>query len=437
MRGSIERMALERSKPTPAIRRLAASRFISLAGTQAAYIALLALVYDRSHGSGSWLAASLVAALAARVAVSPWAGSLGDRFDRRRVMIASDIAAAACFLAIAQTGSLIALVALSAAASIAEAPFSPASSALLAMVVSDDRRGWANGAVSASSSAGMLIGAAFGGLLVSTLGAAFAFEANAASFLLSAALVYSVKGRFVVDRQDGDEHHGVLAGVRFVASQRVLRTATMSVGLVVLGLGMVNVAELPLFLAIGAGKTGYGIGIAAWSAGAIITGRLAVHVVGWKAERLGLIIGCLAVAVVIGLSGSVGVFAVIAPLFVLGGVANGLVNIALVLSVQRWAPAAVQSRVMAACEAAINAAIGLSLAVGGLLLGPLGPRGVFVLAGTMGALATAAALRLPGDSSPIAPLPESVTPANNTHEPPSRLTPLPPGVWAEPASRLP
>jgi MFS family permease len=139
-------MAPERPAPSQRWRRLAASRLISLGGTQAAYIALLAPAYDRSHGSGSWLAAALIAALAARVAVSPWAGSLGDRFDRRRVTTASDVAAAACFLVIAQAGSLVALVALSAAASIAEAPFSPASSALVAMIVPTERRGWANGA---------------------------------------------------------------------------------------------------------------------------------------------------------------------------------------------------------------------------------------------------------------------------------------------------
>jgi MFS family permease len=419
-------MAAEPPDAEPYIRRLVASRLISLTGTQASYIALLAVVYHRSHGSGSWLAATLIAALAARVAASPWAGSLGDRFDRRRVMIGSDLCAAVCFIAIAQTDSLTGLVVLSAAAGIAEAPFSPASSALVAMLVSDERRGWANGAISASSSAGMLMGSAFGGLLVATVGTTVAFQANAASFLLSAALIYSVKGRFVVEELDVDsDHHGVLRGVRLVASQRVLRTAAVSVGLVALGLGMANLAELPLFLAIGAGQTGFGIAVAAWAAGAIVSGRLATRIVGWKAERLGLICGCLLLATVVGLSGFLPLFAVIAPLFVLGGLANGLVNVALVLTVQRWTPPAVQSRVMAACEAIINAGIGLSLGVGGLLLAPLGPRGVFMLAGAVGVLATITAFRLPGDSSPIAPLPERVASVAETREPPNRLTALP------------
>lgn len=292
-----------------------------------------------------------------------------------------------------------------------------------------ERRGWANGAVSASSSAGMLIGAACGGLLVATSGAAVAFQANAASFLLSAALVYSVKGRYVVELDGSERQRGILAGVRLVASQPILRIAAVSVGLVALGLGMANLAELPLFLAIGAGKTGYGIAIAAWSAGAIVSGRLAGFVVGWSAERLGLITGCLLLTTVVGLSGLIPTFAVVAPLFVLGGLANGLINVALVLTVQRWATPSVQSRAMAACEATINTAIGLSLGAGGLLLGPLGPRGVFVLAGAMGAVATMLAFRLPGDSSPIAPFPEQVRQDTHKPRPPNQLRALPSGAW--------
>ena len=248
-------MANESLDADRAIRRLAASRLISLAGTQAAYIALLALVYDRSHGSGSWLAAALIAALVARVVVSPWAGSLGDRFDRRWVMIASDLAAAACFVAIVHTGSLAGLVVLAAAAAIAETPFSPASAALLVMIVPEQRRGWASGLVAAGSSTGLVVGSAVGGVLVAAFGPAVAFEVNAASFVVSAVLVSTIGGRYVVEAGESGDDHGVLAGVRFVASQQVLRTAASSVALVALGIGMVNLAELPLFLAIGAGRT--------------------------------------------------------------------------------------------------------------------------------------------------------------------------------------
>jgi hypothetical protein len=64
-----------------------------------------------------------------------------------------------------------------------------------------------------------------------------------------------------------------------------------------------------------------------------------------------------------------------------------------------------------------------------LLLGPLGPRGVFMLAGAMGALATVLAYRLPGDSSPIAPRPEHVRPDADTPRRPNQLRALPSGAF--------
>ena len=87
---------------------------------------------------------------------------------------------------------------------------------------------------------------------------------------------------------------------------------------------------------------------------------------------------------------------------------------------------------MAACEATINAAIGLSLGAGGLLLGPLGPHGVFMLAGAMGALATVLAFRLPGDSSPIAPFREQVRPDADQPRRQNQLRALPSGAWTAP-----
>jgi MFS family permease len=89
-----------------AVRRLSIARLVSQIGTQAAYIALLALIFQRSGGSGLWLSAALLASLGARVAVSPWAGAIGDYFDRRLVLISSDLTAAVCFVGISQVHSL-------------------------------------------------------------------------------------------------------------------------------------------------------------------------------------------------------------------------------------------------------------------------------------------------------------------------------------------
>jgi MFS family permease len=392
-----------------AVRRLAVARLVSWTGTQAAYIALIALIYERSGGSGIWISAALLAALGARVVASPWAGTLGDYFDRRLVMIGSDLAAAACFVAISQVESLPLLVLFAGLAGVAEAPFSPASGALLTMLVPEERRGWANGAISMGNSGGMLAGAALGGLLVASVGAPNAFLLNALSFGVSAVLVSMIAGSFAVEASRESEHRGALKGVQLLLSQQTLRLSTASLALLALALGMTNVAELPFFVQIGAGKVGFGVAVAAWGAGQIVGGRLASRIRDPRQERAALVIGGLLAAGALGLSGAVPIFFVVGILFVTAGLGNAFLNIGVVMMVQRWAPIQVQGRAIAAVEAVANTAIGVSLLTGGLLLAPLGPRGVFLLAGGLGAIAVLVSLRIPRQPTPVRPQQQEVT----------------------------
>jgi MFS family permease len=413
---------LTATRPEVAVRRLAFARFVSLTGTQAAYIALIALIYARSGGSGVWISAALFATLGARVLVSPWAGSLGDYFDRRLVMVGSDMGAAACFVALATVHSLPLLVALAALAGAAEAPFSPASGALITMLVPEERRGWSNGLLSAGSSTGMLLGAALGGVLVATFGASTAFLLNAASFVISAAVVGSLRGRFVVERVEDAEHQGVLKGVQFLIREPTLRLSTSSLALLALALGMVNVAELPFFVHIGAGRVGFGIAVAAWGAGQIFGSRIASRVTDARRERLALILGGAFAAGALGLSGALPFFVLVALLFAVGGAGNAFLNIGVVLMVQRWSPAQIQGRTLAAVEAVANTAIGVSLLAGGLLLATLGAQGVFLLAGSLGALAVAVSLRTPRHPNQIRPNEQSVEPPQRPER--ERIYPL-------------
>jgi MFS family permease len=71
-------------------RRLALGRLISLSGGSAAYIALVRAVYD--GGRPLWVSAAIFSSVVATVASAPFAGWLGDRFDRRVVMIGADLA---------------------------------------------------------------------------------------------------------------------------------------------------------------------------------------------------------------------------------------------------------------------------------------------------------------------------------------------------------
>ena len=62
-------------------------------GGSAAYIALIAAIYGHT-GSAAWVSAALFAGVVGSVIGAPGAGWVGDRFDRRLVMIATDLASA-------------------------------------------------------------------------------------------------------------------------------------------------------------------------------------------------------------------------------------------------------------------------------------------------------------------------------------------------------
>ena len=68
-------------------RRLIAAQAISQLGDWLYNVALLALVFDRTHSS-AWLGATTAARVLPIVLLGPVAGLLGDRFDRRLIMIA-------------------------------------------------------------------------------------------------------------------------------------------------------------------------------------------------------------------------------------------------------------------------------------------------------------------------------------------------------------
>ena len=166
---------------------LAAANGISATGSLAAYTALTYEVY-RVTGSPYWVSAAAFVSFALAGAAAPIAGWLADRYDRRRVMIGSDLAAAAVYLAAAALASSpAALIALTALGAAAQAPFRPASMAALPNVAAPEDLNWANGLLGSTLSAGIVAGPVVGGLLLSTTGASGAFLVNAGSFALSAA----------------------------------------------------------------------------------------------------------------------------------------------------------------------------------------------------------------------------------------------------------
>lgn len=127
------------------------------------------------------------------------AGSLVDRFDRRRTMIVADIVRAALVIMIpfAARVGLPAVYLLAFGSATASLFFEPSRMALVPSLVDGDELMAANALDMTTMSVAEIVGIGFGGALVTTIGYSVAFWIDGLTFVLSALCVASVAHRGV------------------------------------------------------------------------------------------------------------------------------------------------------------------------------------------------------------------------------------------------
>ncbi|HEU4356652.1 MAG TPA: MFS transporter, partial [Actinomycetota bacterium] len=343
--------------PRTAVRRLALGRLISVTGGAAAYTALNFTVWDRTHSPGMQ-ALSLLLTFGVAGILGPFAGALGDRFDRRRVMIASEAMASAFFTAMVFVDAPGLLIALAFGSAISELPFFSASRAAIPNLVEhEDDISWANSLITVGVHAGIAVGPLVGGLIVASAGPTWVFGINAVSFVISLILTITVHGRFAdLQREAAEaetEHQGITAGIRFLFGEPVLRRMALAWLVFVLGMGMGMVADAPVAESFGAGATGFGFLIAAWGSGSVL-GSVAGRWMTARTEPVWVVVGAAAIAVTaIGVGLAPWFWLVLVSLFVMG-TADGLTIVAENGIMQRRTPDAVRSRTMGAFEAMLS-----------------------------------------------------------------------------------
>jgi MFS family permease len=380
--------------PRTAVRRLALGRAISVAGTFAAGTALVYTIY-RETQSTAWISATMLLTWAVIGFFSPLAGALGDRFDRRRVMIVSESAAALCWFAMAfVTQSPAVLLAIAFASSVVEVAYFPASSAAIPNVAGEEHLSWANSLLSVGRYAGLTFGPIAGGLLVAVIGPEWVFAANGVSYLASVALTWSVRADFADPERDkeSEEHRGVLAGFRFVRRDRVLRLLALSFMVFIVGMATTLVADPVLADEFGTGSLGFGLITALWGAGTIAGVWLGRRITEESEGRW--MVGC---SVLVALTG----FGVaLSPWFGLVlfwmfafGATDGPTQVIEQNLLQRRSPDVVRSRVMGAWETLMHGSLVVALVAGGWIVSVLGPRGAYAIGGVTGLVG--AALLLP------------------------------------------
>ncbi len=182
---------------------------------------------------------------------SPFAGVFADRFDRRRIMIASDLLRALTvlgFLLIRDPTYIWLFYLLTTVQFALSAIFTPARTAVIANIVRHEDLVTANALDSFTWSTMLAIGALLGGLVAASLGNDAAFIIDAATFIVAALFVSRVKipGRLITDRVEVSRGGWVdfLDGLRYLRGESFILAISLVKGGGSLVWGAINVLEV-------------------------------------------------------------------------------------------------------------------------------------------------------------------------------------------------
>lgn len=179
-----------------AFRRVYVASLISSGGDWFSTVALLGLILE--HGSSTLAGLLFVANVLPGALLSPFAGSLADRMDRRHMMIIAEGSAGVLtlvYLIVDERTMWLAFVVAPLVASF-KSLFSPAAQAAVPNLVPREDLATAN-ALSASSWGLMLaVGAALGGAVTALFGRHVAFAVDASSYFVAVAMLWRVRVPF-------------------------------------------------------------------------------------------------------------------------------------------------------------------------------------------------------------------------------------------------
>ncbi len=361
-------------------RRVFLSSLVTSGGDWFALIPLLALLQDLTH---SGLAGGLV--LAADTAVfallSPYAGTLADRLDRRRIMVVSEAACAGLallLLAVDSRGTVWVAVLTIGGIAGAKAFATPAAAAATPNLVAPGDLALANVMNGVAWGAMLAVGAALGGIATALFGTSTCFVIDAVSFVLSAVLVARSRVPFQRPRESAD-HPGfrdaLHEAVMFARSDRaVLALLAVKPG-VAFSNGALVLFPLLAVDVFHAGAAGVGLLYAARGLGALV-GPLLLGRRGRDGAAMwwvlaGGITSCGLLYVATAAAPAFWLAVLLVAVAHLGGGANWTVS---TYGLQKRVPDRVLGRVSSADFMIVTLVIALNQVVAGLLSAAVGTR---------------------------------------------------------------
>lgn len=255
---------------------------ISTFGTSFTMFAIPLLIYKLT-GSAVNLALATASTFLPYLLFGLIIGAWVDRVDRKRLMIGVDILLTVTIASIplmAHLGHLTVwwIYAMEFIGSTLNIFFTSAEFAAIPSLVEQDDLVTANGRIQASYSAATVAGPILAGVLVAFVSLSNLLLVDAASYLVSAAALLSVRRSFNVgeERPKTSIRADIVEGLRYVLGHPVLRNISMMMAMVNF-VGTTTFTQLVLFSKVRLGATNSEIGIlfSAGAAGVVVLGLLA------------------------------------------------------------------------------------------------------------------------------------------------------------------
>lgn len=374
------------------------SQAASQSGTWLQFVSLAWLAAELT-GSGTalgWIAAATFGPL---LVLGPLTGTLADRFDKHRLLIATQllvVGQAAALGAVILTGTtdMTFLYGLALAFGLLHAVDNPLRRAFLAEVVDQDRIPRAVSLNGAVTSAGRVLGPVSAGALIASVGIGWCFIATAVSYVVALSFLPLIRRDALRITEVAREPRAVRAGLRYAWSVPELRIALLLTA-VVATFGFNHQVLVPLVTDTFVGSIGaYTLLYTAIGVGSVVGALSVAH--RDEIELRFLVFGVIAFAVANGLIAlspnlALAVFSCAAT----GVTASVFVTAATTLLQQRCVPA-MRGRVMALSAMVLLGGLPIGGPIVGWICDVAGPRAGLAVGSLAAMLAAAVVLpRLP------------------------------------------
>lgn len=385
---AIERSALREALASRDFRLLLTGMAVSEAGSWLYGVALLVYVFEQTRSPG-WIAAATILRTIPYVMLGPLGGVVADRYDRRVVMMTSDLTRALLMFLLAASaassmhaGIAIGLAFLTAAAG---AAYGPSVAALTPSVVNERALAGANASMGTIEHVALIVGPALGGLLLVLGSAATAFVVNGVTFLFSATCI-----AFIRKRGRGREPSTRSSVKRRLAEGLSAITSAPQVSIVVMFVFAASFlygheSVLLVFVSerlLETGSEGVGFLNAAIGAGGVLAAGMTSRLAASERARVVLTIGIVASAVPLAIVSAVRSPWIAYGLMGLIGAGSIAFEVVSMTLLQRGLARDVLARVFGILDSLAIAGVMLGSLVAPLIVGLFGLRAALVVVGT-------------------------------------------------------